>query len=211
MTFLALAKFMLLAFAVDLAKSHSVLTFAGMGTEGTANGVGTLAQFKQPLGLCFDPNGTLYMSELNRIRKITQDRVVSTFAGSSLAGFSDGGSPSFNGPIGISCDANGNVFVADCFNKKIRKINSTGFSSSLAFGYGLTTAVFFDNVTGDVFFAENDNLKIMRIAPNGNVSLLAGMGFLLSTNEITRFNTRTKEEQEDFKTGSDQRRSLAMF
>ncbi len=54
--------------------------------------------------------------------------LVSTFAGSSLSGFSDGFgiAGSFNGPCHLGVSSVGDVFVADNYNRMIRKISSAG-------------------------------------------------------------------------------------
>ncbi|VDB00481.1 Alkaline phosphatase, partial [Olavius algarvensis spirochete endosymbiont] len=60
-----------------------VSTLAGTGTEGFANGPGTMAQFHYPLGVAVDSSGNVYVADIanHLIRKITPAGVVSTFAG----------------------------------------------------------------------------------------------------------------------------------
>jgi hypothetical protein len=60
----------------------------------------------------------------NKIRKITPDGMVTTFAGSDQHGASNGAikEASFYQPYGIASDQNGNLYVADYQNNLIRKI-----------------------------------------------------------------------------------------
>jgi sugar lactone lactonase YvrE len=103
-----------------------VSTLAGTGTAGAANGTGTNASFNYPLGLAVDASGVLYVADyLNHlIRKITSEGVVSTLAGSGTRGSANGTGTlaSFNNPAGIALDGNGNMWVADSGNHRIRKI-----------------------------------------------------------------------------------------
>jgi sugar lactone lactonase YvrE len=113
-----------------------VSTLAGSGLPGNTNGTGTSASFKAPLGVTVDAAGNVYVadSQNHKIRKITPAGVVSTFAGSGGAGSTDGAGSvaSFNLPAGVAVDASGNVFVADLYNHKIRKITPTGAVSGFA-------------------------------------------------------------------------------
>jgi len=104
-----------------------VTTFAGTaGAGGTANGQGSAAGFMTPFGIAVDNSGTLYVADTNNqlIRKITSGGLVSTLAGSSNTGSSDGAgaNASFYYPEGIAVDNAGDVYVGDSSNDTIRLI-----------------------------------------------------------------------------------------
>lgn len=165
-----------------------VTTLAG-STEGHADGTGTAAQFNDPVGICADAQGNLYVTEegSHKIRKITPAGVVTTFAGSTT-GYADGtgAAARFASPRGICIDAQGNLFVADGGNARIRKITPAGMVSTLAgstAGYadGTGTAAQFAapcgiciDPQGNLYVAEFTNNKVRKITPAGVVSTFAG-------------------------------------
>ena len=108
------------------AKVAVVSTLAGGGTAGFADDTGTKARFRLPIGVAVDTSGIVYVADTDnhRIRKITKDGVVSTLAGTGEAGFADGTGTKaiFNAPMGVAVDKDGNVYVADQENHRIRKI-----------------------------------------------------------------------------------------
>jgi len=112
-----------------------VSTFAGSGSPGAANGSGGSASFNKPQGIAIDPQGNLLVADTDNhlIRKIISAGVVTTLAGSGV-GFADGpgASAKFNRPTGLAVDAQGNIFVADSLNHKIRKIAPNGVVSTYA-------------------------------------------------------------------------------
>ena len=101
-----------------------VSTLAGSSMAGFADGIGDEAQFSNPIGITVDASGNLYVTDGNRIRKITSAGAVTTIAGDRTWGFADGvGTEArFLMPHGIAVDASGNLYVADEGNKRIRKI-----------------------------------------------------------------------------------------
>ena len=110
-----------------------VSTLVG-GGGGYADGTGAAAQFYGPSGVAVDGSGTVYVADQanQRIRKITATGVVSTLAGSGVAdpmsgtpgGYTDGTGAAalFNRPTGVTVDGSGNIYVADQYNHRIRKI-----------------------------------------------------------------------------------------
>jgi sugar lactone lactonase YvrE len=123
-----------------------VTTLAGNGTASSIDGTGTNATFNYPTGLTIDSALTVYVTEGNRIRKITPGGVTSTLAGSGTATFADGtgSNASFSNNWGVAVDPAGAVYVADRNNHRIRRITPAGVVSTLA-GNGTTT---FANGTG---------------------------------------------------------------
>jgi len=102
-----------------------VTTFAGSGSIGSADGVGTAASFYDPGGICFDNNGNLLVADAmnNKIRRITPDGTVTTIAGTGGTDLIDGpgNTAQIGAPSDITVDANGVIYVADGHNV-IRKI-----------------------------------------------------------------------------------------
>ena len=111
---------------IDL--SGNVTTLAGSGGFGFADGQGISAIFARPNGVAVDGSGNVYVADHNnhRIRKIDVQGNVTTLAGSGDWAFADGQgtSASFGGPIGVAVDGNGNVYVGDYYNNRIRKITT---------------------------------------------------------------------------------------
>ncbi|MYM67672.1 gluconolaconase [Pseudoduganella sp. FT55W] len=172
---------------IDMAGDGS--TFAG-GTEGYAEGKGSLASFNTPSGMAIDSAGNLYVADTgnNAIRKITSEGVVSTLAGDGLAGDKDGkgAGAQFNGPVGVAVDAAGNVFVADTYNDRIRRVAPDGTVTTIAGGKragkadGAAAQALFDTPTGialaangDLYIADTANHAIRKLDKDGNVSTVA--------------------------------------
>jgi type II secretory pathway pseudopilin PulG len=178
-----------------------VTTFAGSGVGGSTDATGTAATFSGPGGLAIDSAGNLYVADFfnSKIRKITSAGVVTTLAGSGVGGFADGTGTAakFYDPWGVAVDSAGNVYVADTYNYRIRKISSSGVVSTLAgsgvMGYadGVGTAAQFNypagvavDSSGNVYVADQDNNRIRLISPAGVVTTLAGSGVKASADGV---------------------------
>jgi sugar lactone lactonase YvrE len=192
-TFLFVACVLSILCSWENSYAQLVSTFAGSGSQGSANGTGTAASFNLPFGGEVDSDGNIYIADManHLIRKITPSGVVTTFAGSGSPGSTDGSgtSASFNEPTGIAIDATNNLYVADSKNHKIRKITPFGVVSTFAGtgikGYldGTSTSSNFDlpydlvfDASGNLFVVEYEGCKIRKITPSGTVSRLAGSG-----------------------------------
>lgn len=158
-----------------------VTTLAGSGSMGSTDATGTAASFNFPQGVTTDKLGNVYVADFgnDKIRKISPGGVVTTLAGSGAQGSTDGSgsSASFHGPVGVACDASGNVYVADNVNHKIRKITPMGVVTTLAgtgsagstdtigtsasFRFPMNVAT---DVSGNVYVADWSNHKIRKIA-----------------------------------------------
>ena len=169
-----------------------VTTHAG-STNGFADGAGALARYNSPRSVAVDSSGNVFVADYfnHRIRKVTEDSVTTTLAGSGSPAFADGTgtSASFSYPSGVAVDRSGNLFVADNFNHRIRKIViSSGVVTTLAggargFGDGTGASAKFTypsgvavDFSGNVFVADNGNNRIRKVTPGGGVTTVAGNG-----------------------------------
>ena len=165
-----------------------VATLAG-SQEGFADGAASAARFDTPSGLALDDEGNLYVADTGNhaIRKITPQGAVSTLAGTGVAGFRDGpgAQARFNGPIGVAVDHAGNVYVADTYNDRIRKIGRDGIVATLAGGErpgyqdGVGDLARFDtptglavDATGTLWIADTRNNAIRRLSAKGEATTL---------------------------------------
>ncbi len=115
--------------------SNRITTFAGGGSPEDGIGDGgpaTHARLLQPEGLATDPFGNVYIADFGaqRIRKVSPDGAITTFAGTGETGNTGDNGPAtaaqFNGPRALTLDTQGNLFVADFNNNLVRRISPDG-------------------------------------------------------------------------------------
>ena len=170
--------------------SGIITTIAGNATAGFSGdgGPATSGQLSFPTGIILDDTGNIYIADAsnNRIRKVSISGIISTVAGSGTVGTvpsgitgsysGDGGlatAATLNTPFKIALDRYGNMFIADAWNYRVRKVNSVGIISTAA-GDGIAG---FSGDGGSATLAEittpvgvsvddNENLFIADLANN---------------------------------------------
>lgn len=150
-----------------------VTTYAGFG-DGRFVGDGraaTLADLNAPRGLAVDSNDNLYLADTsnNRIRKVDAETGIITTVAGTTSGFAGDGGPArkakLKAPEDVVFDSDGNMYIADTGNNRIRMVNTKGIISTIA-GTGV------DDATGDGFRAEIATLNApagVQIDGNGNL------------------------------------------
>jgi trimeric autotransporter adhesin len=121
--------------------SGTATIFAGVANQYGYNGDGipaNQAYLSAPSGTAMDASGNFYIADAgnNRIRKVDTNGIISTVAGNGTFGFGgDGGlatSAELAGPSGIAFDTQGNMYISDTSNYRVRVVNSSGIIRTLA-------------------------------------------------------------------------------
>ena len=181
--------------------SGTISTIAGGDTIGYSgdDGAATAAGLWYPFGVAVDGIGNVYIADggNNRIRKVNPLGIISTIAGSGTRGYSGDGGPATAAalytPQGVAVDGSGNVYIADAFNNRIRKVTPSGRISTIAgngiLGYsgdgGAAISAEFETPSsvavdgrGNVYIADVGNNRIRIVTPSGIISTIAGTGTL---------------------------------
>ena len=179
-----------------LTTTGSVSVFAGNNTYGfTGDGfAATAAELAGPDGIAFDASGNFFIADNgnNRIRKVSTAGLISTYAGGTTTGYGDGGlaiNAQFNGPVWVTKDAVGNLYISDANANRVRKVNASGIISTYA---GMETAgstgdggpasaaqlyypytTDFDNA-GNFYVCDAGANVIRKVNPSGIISTIAG-------------------------------------
>jgi sugar lactone lactonase YvrE len=177
---------------IDAAGTRVVVAGTGASGSGGDGGRATRAQFVEPAGLAFDGAGNLYVADLlaNRVRRISPAGIITTFAGTGVAGFSGDAGPAtaaqLDGPSGVAVDRAGDVYIADSKNNRIRKVAPDGAISTVA-GTGVagtgsgdggpaTSASLTDphdltfDPSGDLIIADTGDQAIRKVTSDGKIT-----------------------------------------
>jgi uncharacterized protein (TIGR03437 family) len=173
-------------------------TLAGNGIQSYSgdNGPATAAQMNQPAGMAVDGSGNVFVADTANsvVRVISPGGVITTFAGTGIAGFSGDTGQAFgaqlNSPSAVAVDAGGNVYIADTLNSRIRKVLPSGVittvaggGSALGDGGPATSAVLSlphgvaVDPAGNLFISDTGTARIREVsAADGTISTVAGNG-----------------------------------
>src|SRR3989442_392414 len=181
------------------AQTNVISTVAGTGSAGYSGdgGPATNAQLNAPFGVAVDASGNLYIAEWSnhRVRKVDASGVITTIAGIGVGGFGGAGGPAtqaaVNSPEGVAVDAAGNIYIADSFNNRVRKIDPSGVITTIAgtgapryTGEGDATQVGLNDPSGvaadnngNLYIADNSSHRIRKLVlATGTISTFAGTG-----------------------------------
>jgi sugar lactone lactonase YvrE len=176
-----------------------ITTFAGNGTQSYSGdgGTATKAGLNLPSNLTLDASGNLFIADYgnHRVRRVSTNGIITTFAGNGTNGYSgDGGAATnahFNWPSDVALDASDNLFITDYKNNRIREVSTNGIITTYAGndtngysgdGGAATNANLYApngvviDASNNLFFSDYNNHRIRKVNQNGIISTVAGGG-----------------------------------
>lgn len=183
--------------------SGIITTYAGNGGTGSAGdgGPATNANLNFVSGVATDTSGNILIVDKsnNLIRSVNTSGIINRIAGTvGLGAFSGDGAAAtaaqLNAPSGCAYDANGNIYIADNNNHRIRKVDVAGNISTIAgcnfnsaqgyFGDGspgisallnLPSGLAYDT-SGNLYIADRNNNRVRKVNTSGIITTFAGTG-----------------------------------
>ena len=177
----------------------TITTVAGDGTYGFSGdgGLATAASIASPYGVAVDNRGNLYIADTynNRIRKVDTNGIITTVAGNGFSGFyGDNGlaiHAQLNNPRSIAVDDSCSLYIADSYNRRIRKVDPGGIittvagngdkgytgdmgmavDASLSSPYGVAV-----DIDGHLYFSDSSNHCVRTVDNSGIIKTVAGNG-----------------------------------
>ena len=180
-------------------RSGQVITIAGSGLTGDSGdgGPATSARFGHIEGLAVDHAGNIYIADAdnNRIRRVDRAGTIETVAGTGEFGWEGDGVPATSATLtamsGLATDGNGNLYIADTWADRIRKIDTQGTiwtvagtgedgrsgdgGPALAARLNRPHGVAVDDA-GNIYIADTWNHQVRRVDVSGTIATFAGTG-----------------------------------
>jgi len=181
----------------EVAVDGIITTVAGSSRVGFSGdgGAATNAWLNDPYGLALDTLGNLFIADTgnNRIREVGANGIITTVAGDTNSGYGgDGGAAtntSLNQPRSVVVDVNGNLFIADTSNQRIREVtngiimtvagggtNSPGDGGAATNARVSSPAGVAVDAFGNLLIADASSGRIRAVDGNGTITTLAGGG-----------------------------------
>jgi len=184
---------------LNTATLNIITTVAGDGGYGFSGdgGPATEAQLAYPYRVAVDGAGNLYIADNDnhRIRKVDANGIITTVAGNGSSGFSGDEGPATNArlywPYGVAVDSAGNLYIADTYNYRIRKVDDSGIITTVAgngsYGFsgdgGPATEAQLRNPegiavdsAGNLYIVDDWNSSIRKVDTGGIITTVAGDG-----------------------------------
>ena len=177
--------------------AYLVTAIAGGALPATA-APATSVTVRHPWGIAADSAGSVYFTSSSDpvAFKLDAGGTLTRVAGTGTPGFSGDGGPGTSAqlsgnPQGVALDSAGNLYIADCWNHRIRKVSPDGTittvagtgtpgfagdggpasSALLAYPHGVKA-----DTAGNLYIADTNNQRIRRVSPNGIITTVAGSG-----------------------------------
>jgi trimeric autotransporter adhesin len=168
---------------------HEFDTIHKVDRRGIITTVLTDPQLRYRRGLAVDQKGNLFIAGQNRVLELKTDGTLSSVAGTGMEGFGGDGGPATTalllGPDGLAVDEQGNLYIVDSGNQRIRKVDSTGVITTVA-GDGMIGAAgdggpavaaqlhspegVAVDTEGNIFIADSENRRVRRVEALSGVS-----------------------------------------
>lgn len=179
-----------------VAPDGTITTVAGTGQRGFSGdgGPATEARIDRVSYLAVDADGNLYIPGGFRVRKVDADGIITTVAGTGERGFSGDGGPATEANLsatGVDFDGNGNLYIADILNNRVRKVDADGIITTVAGngerGFsgdgGPATEARLDAVgdiaadaEGVLYLADRGVHRVRKVDADGIITTVAGTG-----------------------------------
>lgn len=161
---------------VDTNRVVTVVAGTGSGGFSGDGGLATQAQLLYPREVEVDTHGNIYIADEdnNRVRKVDTNGIITTVAGSGSTGHLQGGyngdgglatQALLNGPSDVVADVNGNIYIADNLNHRVRKVDPSGIITTIV-GTGIQG---FSGDNGPAIQAQLRNPHNLAISPTGDL------------------------------------------
>jgi len=181
------------------AETPQLESVAGNGVAGYAgdSGPATAAELNLPANVAVDGSDDIFVADSGnqRIRKIDRGGMITTIAGTGSAGYSGDGGPARSArlfvPGWVAVDNNGNLYIADTYNNRIRKVDTNGTITTVAgtgaAGYsgdsGPAASALLNgpacvavDKAGNLYVTDGRNSRIRKVDTKGTITTVAGTG-----------------------------------
>ena len=175
--------------------NNIITTLAGNGTNGFSGdgGLATNAILSKPPGVSVDSLGGLLIADFgnNRIRKMASNGSISTVVGRFLNDGDWATNATLNRPNGTALDSLGNLYIADYYNNRVRKVGTNGIITTVAGtglsaysgdgGFATNAGLYFPSsvaldAVGNLFIADSRNFRVRKVDTSGIIMTIAGNG-----------------------------------
>jgi sugar lactone lactonase YvrE len=189
---------------VDTSGIITTVTGNGVGSYSGDGGPAVNARLSMPLGVAVDAAGNLYIADSSnhRVPKVDTSGIITTVAGKAGYGYNGDGRPAVNAllcaPYSVALDAAGNLYIADMYHHRIRKVDTSGIISTVAatgaqgysgdggpavnahlnYPHGITV-----DPAGNLYITDSLNSRIRKVGPPSTFAAYTSAGDISFTDE----------------------------